>query len=75
MTFWPSPPPTRIISFQQIVMEADPYYQRDLRQPMNYEFSNRRLFYQFPPVYSLPSGVFYWDGPVAWDTAGATWQL
>lgn len=51
-SYWPPPPPTRILSAQQIVLENDPYWQRDYTKPMNYEFSNGRLFYQFPPIYT-----------------------
>lgn len=74
MAFSPPVPPTRILSWQQLVIEADPYWSRNYRQPMNYEFSNSRRFYQFPPVYSVPADTFYWDGPVPWDTPGTSWQ-
>lgn len=69
---WPKPSPTRILSFQQLVIEADPYWQRDYTKPWNYEFSNRRLFYQVPPLYTLPSPVL-WDGPIPWDTPDVVW--
>lgn len=73
MTYWPAPPPTRIISWQQVVIENDPNWQRNYTRPMNYEFSNGRLFYQFPPIYGLPVPAV-WDGPLPWDTPGVTWD-
>jgi len=46
-----SPPPTRILSWQQTVLEADPAYQRLSLQPWCYEFSNGRLFVDPLPLY------------------------
>lgn len=43
-------PPTRIISWQQTVLEADPDYWRKKNRPWVYEFSDQRLFYD--PGYS-----------------------
>lgn len=52
MTFVPIPePPTRILSMQQIVIEADPNWQRSYLRPWIYEISNGRLFYQQLPYY------------------------
>lgn len=51
-TFVPIPePPTRILSMQQIVLEADPNWQRSYLRPWIYEISNGRLFYQQLPYY------------------------
>lgn len=36
--------PTRILSWQQMVIEADPNWSREYRQPIVYEFSNGRVF-------------------------------
>lgn len=49
---WPSPPPTRILSWSQMVKEADPNYVRLSLQPWVYEFSNGRLFVDSLPVYT-----------------------
>ena len=46
-------PPTRIISWQQVVTEADPNYWPAKNQPWIYEMSNGRLFYQPLPVTSV----------------------
>ena len=43
--FYPGGVPTRILSWQQTVLEADPGYQRLSLQPWCYEFSNGRKFY------------------------------
>lgn len=45
-------PPTRLISFQQVVIEADPDYQKLLLRPVIYEFSNGRRFVKDPSVYT-----------------------
>jgi hypothetical protein len=51
-----SPPPTRIISWQQLVLEADPNWQKAYRSPWVYDFSNGRLFYAPTSLYSpLPA--------------------
>lgn len=47
-----SAPPTRILSWQQLVLEADPLWQRENIQPWIYEFSNRRRFWQTIPTYT-----------------------
>lgn len=47
----PTLKPGRIISFQQLCVEADPDYWDDLRQPVQYEFSNGRDFYHPLPFY------------------------
>lgn len=46
------PPPTRILSWQQLVQESDPDYQRLLQRPVIYEFSNGRTFLQPSGYYS-----------------------
>lgn len=45
-------PPTRILSWQQMVLEVDPTYQRNSLQPWVFEFSNGRLFVDWLPVYN-----------------------
>ena len=47
---------TRLISYQQVVTEADPAFYRDRLRPWIYQFSNGRLFYQIPDPYAGP-----WD--------------
>jgi len=49
---WPPPPSTRILSLQQLVIEADPNYVRLSLQPWVYEFSNGRLFVDTLPTYT-----------------------
>jgi hypothetical protein len=49
------PPPTRIISFQQQVLEADPDWNRRRLRPWVYDFSNGRLFVWNPDVYTTTS--------------------
>lgn len=46
------PPPTRIISWQQQVQEADPNWQRDRLRPVIYKFSNGRSFVNTPNPYT-----------------------
>lgn len=50
----PSPalPPTRILSWLQQVIEADPNFRRDSLRPVVYEFSNGRKFVDDPNVYT-----------------------
>ena len=48
----PAPPPTRQISWEQTVREADPSYQRELIKPVIYTFSNGREFVKDPDVYT-----------------------
>lgn len=45
-------PPTRIISWQQQVIEADPSYQKLLLRPVIYIFSNGREFVRDPNTYT-----------------------
>lgn len=42
---------SRIISWQQLVLEADPEYWQRKNRPMKYEFSNGRRFYDTWPTY------------------------
>jgi hypothetical protein len=51
MATWPSPPPTRILSWEQMCLEADPDFRRLSLRPWVYEFSNGRLFIEALPVY------------------------
>ncbi len=44
-------PPT-IKSWQQLILEADPDYWIELRQPVEYEFSNGREFYHPYPYFN-----------------------
>lgn len=46
-----APPPTRILSWTQMVMEVDPEWRAKSLRPWVYEFSNGRLFVQPNPVY------------------------
>lgn len=50
-----APQSPRVLSWQQLVLEADPNWQRDNLQPWIYEFSNRRLFYATIPMYGPAS--------------------
>lgn len=50
--FYPGTPPTRILSWNQMVREADPNYTRQSLQPWVYEFSNGRLFVDSLPLYT-----------------------
>lgn len=59
MATWPSPPPTRIISWAQQVKEADPNYVRLSLQPWVYEMSNGRLFVDTLPTYTPYDIVTY----------------
>lgn len=45
------PPPTRILSWEQMCIEADPDFLRLSLRPWVYEFSNGRLFIEANPVY------------------------
>jgi len=66
-------PPTRIVSWQQAVIEADPNWSRLNQRPINYIYSNGRQFERpAPPLYGIP--CFSWDGPIPWDTSGAVWD-
>lgn len=48
---WPAPPPTRILSWLQMCLEADPSFHQLSLRPWVYEFSNGRLFIEALPVY------------------------
>jgi hypothetical protein len=48
----PAPPPTRILSWQQMVEENDPDYYKRLLRAITYEFSNGRRFVGVPNVYT-----------------------
>ena len=43
--------PTRILSFSQMCLEADPGMLQGSLRPWVYQFSNNRRFYQRNPVY------------------------
>jgi hypothetical protein len=45
--------PTRIISWQQLVLEADPDWQRQKSRPPTYRFSNNRQFYWSADSYNF----------------------
>lgn len=49
-----NPPPTRTISWQQQVNEADPYWNKDYQRPVVYRFSNGRVFQWNPATYTTP---------------------
>lgn len=60
-----SAPPTRILSWQQLVLEVDPNFARERQQPWIYRESNGRLFYAPPDPYApLPSADLGNDGGV-----------
>lgn len=67
---WPAPPPTRILSWAQMVREADPGFSRQSLQPVVYEFSNRRVFVDPIPVYT-PYAIQSDTGQVITDDLGA----
>lgn len=48
------PGPTRILSWQQQVVNADPRWQYGLYHPWTYQFSNGRRFQWDPNVYTDP---------------------
>jgi hypothetical protein len=68
-----APQSPRILSWQQLVLEADPNWQRDNLQPWIYEFSNRRLFYATIPMYGVPAdtGLFNDNGVVGLEPSAA----
>jgi len=67
-------PPTRILSYAQLVLEADPDWQKDAMRPYLYEFSNRRRFYATVPMYGKPYDPGLWnDGGVLALTDGSGW--
>jgi hypothetical protein len=47
--------PPRMISFEQLCIEADSDFIVDLNQPEQYEFSNDRTFYHPLPFYVGPT--------------------
>jgi len=65
MVFYPGAPATRILSWSQMVREADPNFTRLSLQPWVYSFSNGRLFVDPLPLYSFPQqGSLSIDGGV-----------
>ena len=48
-------PPTRILSYQQLVLEADPDWNRLKQRPWIYQFSNGRRFLGRPDIYTAPA--------------------
>lgn len=58
---FPKGPPTRILNWRQMVLEADPYYQQDLVRPWWFEFSNRRRFLQIAQPYLPVANIFVLD--------------
>jgi hypothetical protein len=70
---WPAPPPTRILSWNQMVRVSDPGFTRLSLQPWVYEFSNGRLFVDPLPLYGNPPADDGWidsDGNPMYDNAG-----
>lgn len=49
-----NPPPTRLLSWEQMCLEADPGFRRSSNQPWTYQFSNGRRFYEAQPIYGSP---------------------
>jgi hypothetical protein len=87
--FYPGAPPTRLLSWQQLVLEADPNWRRLSLQPWAFDFSNGRLFVDWLPVYNFPDfgaglasdgGVLVVTDATGWPTspvglsAGAVWS-
>lgn len=50
--FYPGTPPTRILSWSQMVREADPNFTRESLQPWVYQYSNSRRFLDTLPTYT-----------------------
>ena len=77
--FYPGTPPTRILSWQQWVLESDPNWRRLSLQPWVYEFSNGRLFVDPLPLYDFPAaadlgndnGVLFFIGDSGQPTSSA----
>jgi hypothetical protein len=73
MSFYPGTPPTRILSWSQIVRENDPNYTRLSLQPWTLEFSNGRLFVDPTPLYNydfIAAGLVNNGGVLALSDAG-----
>lgn len=70
---WPSPPPTRILSWEQMCFEADPDFRRLSLRPWVYEFSNGRRFVEAQPVYGT-TGITDDFGTVITDDFGTPIQ-
>jgi hypothetical protein len=47
-----TPPPSKTLSWQNLVQQADPNWLKGLTRPITYEFSNGRIFYADPSVYT-----------------------
>ena len=63
--------PTRILSWEQMVTEADPGFRRLSLQPWVYSFSNGRLFIDRPPpLYGDYTGWIDSSGNPMFDNAG-----
>lgn len=45
-------PPIKTINFKQLVLEADPNWEKENLRPVIYEFSNGRKFVKDPQVYT-----------------------
>lgn len=45
-------PASRIISWQQLVQEADPDWLKDKLRPVRYEFTNGKIFVARPDEYT-----------------------
>jgi len=48
-------PTSRTLSWEQMVLEADPDYQRLNQRPVAYIFSNGRVFVARPDIYTSTS--------------------
>jgi hypothetical protein len=58
MAVYPPGPPTRILNWAQMCLEADPYFVIDQTRPWLYEFSNKRRFLQiFTPYLPVATGT------------------
>lgn len=54
---WFAPPPTRILSWEQMCVEADPGFRQKSLRPWVYEFLNGRLFVDPLPLYDFGGGI------------------
>jgi hypothetical protein len=64
---------TRILSFLQLCIEADPDFRALSNRPVAYRFSSGRTFYQPMPVYGSPAIMSDAGGPIT-DDAGTVIQ-
>jgi hypothetical protein len=67
-------PPTRLLSWRQLVIEADPQWLRESLQPWVFEFSNGRLFVDTLPTYTpFADGLINDGGVLILDAIAGIW--